>query len=387
MKTISWKYPVLEQVLIGADAATAVRAEAERLDRRRVVLFTSRSVAGTAFFDSVVDGLGCRFAASFEAISAPASLRDVLSAAAVARAASADLVVAVGGGAVIDGAKVALICLRHAVTEPAELLEYRGMDDARHPGARPGDEERWTRLLTVSTTLSAAEFTWWGGAYDPERGVKEPYGHPLMMARNIVLDPAATLTAPTELLLATGMKAVDHAAERITTLRSEPLSEARAVQSLRMLARGLRAVRADPTDLEARLLCQTGMAVGMASPVTGAGVGASHAIGHVLGWYGVSHGHTSCTVLPAVMRWNREVNGSRQALIAEAMDRPGEEAGDVLEEFVAELALPTRLRDVGATRADFLEIAKKVLNDRTIGGNARRIDQPEQILEILEMAW
>jgi maleylacetate reductase len=236
--------------------------------------------------------------------------------------------------------------------------------------------------------LSAAEFTWWGGALEPGTKAKKPYAHPMGTARTIILDPMATMSAPLDLILSTGMKAVDHAAERLTSVRRDELSDARSIHSLKLLSRGLRRVHDAPADLEARRACQTGMAIGMASPLTGVGVGASHAVGHALGGHsGIPHGLTSCAMLPSVMRWNIARNADRQALVSEAMGRPGMPAGDVLEELIRDIGLPWRLRDIGATREDFAEIAKRVIGDHSIGGNVRRPENAGEIVELLEMAW
>jgi maleylacetate reductase len=126
----------------------------------------------------------------------------------------------------------------------------------------------------------------------------------------------------------------------------------------------------------------------MAGPSAGVGVGASHAIGHVLGGHsGVSHGHTSCIMLPPVMAWNRVANDDRQKLISEALGRPDVDAGTALSELVRRLGLPQRLRDVGVRREEFPAIAEKVLHDFAIRGNPRPVTAPAQVMEILDLAW
>jgi hypothetical protein len=72
----------------------------------------------------------------------------------------------------------------------------------------------------------------------------------MMVPQAIILDPATTLATPLPLFLSTGMKAIDHAAERLTSLRVEPLTEALATQALRLLSRGLPRVLENPADLD-----------------------------------------------------------------------------------------------------------------------------------------
>src|SRR5204862_2654348 len=105
--------------------------------------------------------------------------------------------------------------------------------------------------------------------------------------------------------------------------------DAQALPGRGLLARGRRRVRAAPADVAARLDCQMGSWLSMGPLASGVPMGASHGIGYVLGaLFDIPHGHTSCIMLPALMRWNKPVNSERQALVAAAMGHPGEDAGD-----------------------------------------------------------
>ena len=114
---------------------------------------------------------------------------------------------------------------------------------------------------------------------------------------------------------------------------------------------GLPRVKADPSDLQARLDCQMGSWLSMGPLASGVPMGASHGIGYVLGAvFDIPHGHTSCIMLPAVMRWNKPANAERQALVAAAMGHPGEDAADVLDAFIAGLGMPRSLGAVNVGR-------------------------------------
>ena len=126
-----------------------------------------------------------------------------------------------------------------------------------------------------------------------------------MMPRSVILDPAATVHTPEWLFLSTGIRAVDHAVEDICSINPQPLSDGTSLHALRLLSRGLRAVKADPGNLEARLDCQLGSWMSIMGSQNGVTKGASHGIGHVLGGTaGVPHGYTSCVMLPPVLRFN-----------------------------------------------------------------------------------
>jgi maleylacetate reductase len=116
--------------------------------------------------------------------------------------------------------------------------------------------------------------------------------------------------------------------------------------------------------------------------------GASHGIGHVLGGTaGVPHGYTSCVMLPHVMRYNHSVNAEQQKRVSEALGEPQKPAGELLAELVAELGLPSTLREVGVP-ADMLDlIAQNAMHDRLIHTNPRKIHGPEDVRSILDAAW
>jgi alcohol dehydrogenase class IV len=189
------------------------------------------------------------------------------------------------------------------------------------------------------------------------------------------------------LFLSTGIRAVDHCVEGTCSNESSPYGDASALHGLSLLARGLPRVKADPTDMAARLDCQLGCWLSMTALAAGVPMGASHGIGYVLGAvFDIPHGHTSCIMLPAVMRWNESANRDKQALVAAAMGHPGKAAGDVLDAFIAGLDMPRSLGAVKVGREHFDRIAHQAMGTPWVPRNPRRIDGPAQVREILEMA-
>ncbi len=141
---------------------------------------------------------------------------------------------------------------------------------------------------------------------------------------------------PEWLFLSTGIRAVDHAVEDICSVNGQPIAEGASYHALRLLGRGLPAVKAEPANLEARLDCQIGAWMSMVGSQTGVSKGASHGIGHVLGGTAdVPHGYTSCVMLPHVLRFNHPVNADKQARVSEALGRPDEPAAEVVAGLIS----------------------------------------------------
>ncbi len=324
----------------------------------------------------------------FTGIGAHTPRTDVVAAASEARAAEADLLVTVGGGSVTDAAKMVGLCLGNGVTDPAQLDAFAASIEPDGGTRRPPTAAPGVRAVAIPTTLSAGEYSWFAGCTDTARHVKQSFGHKLMVPRSVILDPALTRFTPEWLFLSTGIRAVDHAVEDVCSPDAQPFSDGASLHALRLLGRGLRAVKGDAADIEARLECQLGAWMSMIGSQNGVPKGASHGIGHVLGGTaGVPHGYTSCVMLPHVMRYNEEVNADRQAWVSEALGQSGRPAGDVLAELIAELGLPGRLRDVGVREDQLDRIAAESMHDRWVHTNPRRIEGPAAVRRLLDAAW
>ena len=389
MLTGVYRFPLMESVVFGKPYAEALALEVDRLNARAVFVLASGTLAReTHLVERLRQMLGNRFAGLCAKIGAHTPRTDVVAAANMAREAGADLIVTLGGGSVTDAAKMVGLCLGNGVTTPEQLDEYRARiaadGTARHPSVKPPG----LRMIAVPTTLSAGEFSAGAGCTDTLRHVKESFSHPLMIPRTVILDPAASVPTPEWLFLSTGIRAVDHAVEDICSVDGQPISEGAAFHALRLLGRGLPAVKADSADLTARLDCQIGAWMSMVGSQTGVSKGASHGIGHVLGGTaGVPHGYTSCIMLPHVLRFNDSVNREKQVRVSEALGHGGESAADAVAGLIAGLGLPTRLRDVGVKPEQLDLIAENSMHDRWIHTNPRRIESPAVIRTLLDSAW
>src|SRR5687767_9095815 len=307
-------WPAQERVIYGKPAVEALAEEISRSGSKRIFVTTTRSITGGALVARIVEGLGDKFAGKFDAISAHSPREGVIAGAEALRAADPDLVVAVGGGSVIDATKVMMLALWRGVRDVEALSALAGVRGKGGPEASAwsSDPQR-LRIVAIPTTLSAAEFFQSAGVTDVQRHVKQMYAHPMFMPKAVILDPAATLETPMELLLSTGMRAVDHAVEGWCSIKSAPIADAANREAMRILASSLRGIHSDKDNLEQRALAQHGMWLSRIATMAGIPYGASHGIGYLLGGgRGVPHGITSCITLPAVMTWNETANAPRQ---------------------------------------------------------------------------
>lgn len=377
-------WPAQQRVVYGVPYRAALAKELERARAQRVFVTTTRSLTDGALVAAVVAELGERFAGKFHDIAAHSPRAAVIAGAKAIRAAGADLVVAVGGGSVIDATKVMLIALWRGFESADRLGEVAN----RIPEASAWDDDpQRLRMIAIPTTLSAAEFSPHAGITDPARKVKEGFQHPLAVPKCVILDPAATRETPLELLLSTGMRAVDHAVEGWCASGAAPLAEATCGRAMEMLATSLPAIKRDPGSMPARLDAQLGMWLSRFVTMAGIPYGASHGLGYLLGAYkGVPHGITSCLTLHAALAWNEPVNAERQRAVAQAFGRTGGNAAAAVRAFVESLGLPTKLGEVGIARDDLPAIAGSWDGGGPLAANPRPVTGTKDVIEILSLA-
>jgi maleylacetate reductase len=373
----------MEEVVFGRPAAMAIVEQTDRLRASRAFLMVSGTLnRQTDEIDRIRKALGPRYVGTFDAMPPHTPREAVIAATNQARAADADLIVTVGGGSITDGAKAVQLCLANDVGTVEGIDQIRAVKAVAPPMTAPR-----VRQISVPTTIAGGEFSAIAGVTDARTKVKEMLRHELVVPRAAILDPAITMHTPEWLWLSTGIRAVDHCVEGICSHEAHPYADAQALKALSMLAEGLPRVKADGRDLDARMDCQIGTWLSMGPLASGVPMGASHGVGYVLGAeFGVPHGYTSCVMLPYVMRWNKPTNAERQALVSAAMGHAGEDASDVLDNFIRGLGMPRSLGEIKVGPEHFDRIAEQAMATPWIPRNPRKIDAPAQVREILVLA-
>lgn len=369
----------MEEVIYGRPAAEAAAELVQRHGAERVFVMASGTLnRETDEVERLRRALGNKCVGTFDRMPAHSPRSAVIAAANQARQGRADLIVTLGGGSITDGAKAVQLCLANGVDTVDGMERIKGAAEIKPPTVRQ---------ISIPTTLSAGEFSGLAGVTNEATRVKEMFRHPLTIPQAVILDPDVTRHTPMWLFLSTGIRAVDHCVEGICSNESTEYSDASSLHGLSLLTRGLAAVKANPTDRAARLDCQLGSWLSMTGLAAGVPMGASHGIGYVLGAvFDVPHGHTSCIMLPSVMRWNRTANAAKQAKVAAAMGQPGKDAGDVLDGFIRGLGMPRSLGEVKIGREHFDRIANQAMGTPWVPRNPRPIPGPAQVKEILELA-
>jgi alcohol dehydrogenase class IV len=377
-----------ERVHIGRRVADTLAGEVRTLGAKRVFLLVSTTLRNSTDEISEIEAaLGDSVACVFDGIRAHAPRSDVLAALEAARAADTDLIITVGGGSVTDAGKVIALGLKHGFQKHEDFEGYYVYVDEAGETVVPQFDAPEIRVICCPTTLSGGEFNTMGGVTDDKDNKKQGYTHRMMAPIAIVLDPALTIHTPEWLWFSTGVRALDHALEALGSTHSNHFCDGIAGSAIRLLSNALPEVKSDGADLDARLRCQVGAWQSMIPVIGGVPMGASHAIGHVLGGTAdVPHGYCSCVMAPSVLAFNESVNGDKQRQISMCMGQPDRAASELVDEFITALGMPRSLTAVGITEEQLDLIAEYTMLDFWSRTNPREIKGPADVRGILEMA-
>lgn len=332
----------------------------------RVLVVTDEVLAGIGIADrvtSVLDEAKIEHVL-FTGIEPEPDAAGVQAGAELLAAEGCDLVVAIGGGSVLDSGKGIALMSRN----PGHIRDYAGL------GA---DSRKGVPVIAIPTTAgTGSEATIWAVISEKTSKIKYGVGGPHMTSDLALLDPDLSVTLPPRLTAVTGLDALAHALESYVNRATQPFSEALSEKSMELVARSLRTAVWGGNDLAARsdmLLASTLAAAAFNSTR----LGLAHALAMPLGAKAkIPHGDVVSILLPEVNRFNVVGNLEKFARIArifgesvEGMSlRTAADAGvAVVEQLVTDVAAPRKLSEYGVTPEDLPELAEDAM--RSGAGN------------------
>lgn len=289
----------------------------------------------------------------------------------LAREKGAEIILAVGGGSVIDMAKAVAL-----LANEEELLRYL------REGVPPGT----TRLPLVAIPTTAgtgSEVTPWATLWDWERRRKYSLEGPGLFPDLTLVDPTLTLSLPPSVTMASGLDALSHAVEACWSRNRNPISTLLALEAVRGLAAGLPRVRQDPQNLKARSeVSQASLYAGLAFSQTK--TAAAHALSYPLTLlYQVPHGVACSITLPPLLPFNTEAAPEAASAIARALGAPDTEAGGkALSRLLRDAGHPMRLSALGLGEGDVEALIQDGAYPERMGYNPRPLSR-EDIKKIL----
>lgn len=280
-----------------------------------------------------------------------------------------DAVLSIGGGSVLDAAKLFAVRLTNA--QP--LREWLGIDLIASPGV--------PLILVPTTSGTGSEVTPNAIVTLPDEALKVGIVSRHLLPQLVILDATLTLDLPKPITAATGMDAFIHALESYISTKANPVSDMYAMESMRLIGANLLEAYDNGQSLKAREAMLLGSMYGGLA-LTAAGTAAVHALAYPLGgMFNVTHGVANSMLLPHVMQFNRDAIEARLANVAHALavahhdDSDAQAAEKLLariREWTAALAIPQDLRRFGVSEdhLDALAVAASKVK-RLLGNNPK----------------
>lgn len=365
------------RIAVGAGARLEVPEIARSLGRRALLVCGPNGMrSGQAqTLASLLSAAGVP-SETYSGVNSEPTVEHVAEGAAKARAFGADLVVAIGGGSVLDAAKAIAIVAVHG----GDTREYEGKDLVPGPGLA---------LIAIPTTAgTGSEVTCFTVITRKAQGasVKMLIGSPHLVPAAAVVDPELLPGAPRDVMAAAGIDAMTHAIEAYVSRRAQPVTDDLALSALSRIGRALLPVlrgTGGPADRESLMIAamQAGIAFSNAS------VALVHGMARPLGaYFDVPHGVANGLLLEEVVRFSVGAAEERYARIAEALGAQSgpEDAVQAISEICREAHLPEPGR-YGITPERIAHLALRMADDALRSGSPQNNPRLADAAEIAEI--
>lgn len=290
-----------------------------------------------------------------------------------------DAVLSIGGGSVLDAAKLFAVRL----TNRQSVREWLGIDLIAAPGV--------PLILVPTTAGTGSEVTPNAIVTLPDEALKVGIVSRHLLPQLVILDATLTLDLPKPITAATGMDAFIHALESYISTKANPISDMFAMESMRLIGANLVEAYDNGHSLAAREAMLLGSMYGGLA-LTAAGTAAVHALAYPLGgMFNVTHGVANSMLLPHVMAFNLDAIVGRLANVAHALgiaqhddaDRVAAEAFlERLRQWTDALAIPQDLRQFGVTESDLDALSAAALKVKRLLGNNPKVLTHDDIKSI-----
>ncbi|MGF6317885.1 maleylacetate reductase [Pseudomonas frederiksbergensis] len=329
------------RVIFGQGSLQQLEAEIDRLGAKRALVLCTPEQRAQA--EHIAHLLGDRAAEIFDKAVMHVPIETAREARELARKLGADCAVAIGGGSTTGLGKAIAM-------------------DSGLP------------ILAIPTTYAGSEMTPVFGL--TENGLKRTGKDPRVLPKTVIYDSQLTVSLPVDMSITSGMNAIAHAAEGLYAQDGNPVMSLMAEEGIRALAAGMKTIRHNPSDLDARDDCLYG--AWLCGTVLGnVGMALHHKLCHTLGGsFNLPHAQTHTIVLPHAIAYNQSA-APALSRICRALNVEDCSPAAALFDLSSSLDAPTRLKDLGLTEADLdratdIALSNPYWNPRPIEAKAIR---------------
>jgi acetaldehyde dehydrogenase / alcohol dehydrogenase len=320
----------------------------------------------------------------------------------------ADQIIALGGGSVIDAAKIMKLKYQSPEADLAELAAPF-LDVRKRVVQYPTDKVHVARLIAISTTSgTGSEVTPFAVLIDKEQRRKVTLADYSLSPDVAIVDPQFVMSMPKGLTADTGIDCITHALEAGVSSYGSPYTESNAMQALRLAFKYLPIAFEHPDDEEARSMMHNAACIA-ALAFSNASVGLNHAMAHAFGArFHVAHGRANALMLPHVMAYNAAVPTKfmpspfqqgylahkKYAVMADLLGLGGGTTEEkvtklitAIEQLLDRLKFPRSIAELGISKEEFEraipDLTKLAFEDPSWRSNPRM----PLMTELVELFW
>jgi acetaldehyde dehydrogenase/alcohol dehydrogenase len=323
----------------------------------------------------------------------------------------ADQIIALGGGSVIDAAKI--MKLKYESPE-ADLEELAApfLDLRKRVVQYPTEKVSRSRLVAISTTSgTGSEVTPFAVLTDKERGRKVTLADYSLSPDIAIVDPQFVMSMPKGLTADTGIDCLTHALEAGVSTYASAYTDANALQAIRLVFKYLPIAYRNPRDEEARCMMHNAACIA-AMAFSNASVGVNHALAHAFGArFAVAHGRANALMLPHVIAYNAAVPTKfmpspyqqgyvahkKYATVADLLGLGGRTVDEkvkslitAVEQLLDQLGFPRSIADLGVAKEEFEraipDLVKLAFDDPSWRSNPR-MPLMAELADLLRQAY
>lgn len=316
-----------------------------------IIIFTDKGIRDAGLLNILteeLDEIKAKYYIFDDLVSEP-SYKDVEKTMKKAEASKADLIIAIGGGSVMDAAKLCSV-LKGANYTIRDLLN------------NPEIAKKQIKSIIIPTTCgTGSEATCNAIVAIPEEDSKKGIVNSEMIPDYVILDALMIKNLPKSIIAATGVDALAHAVECYTSKVTTPFSNTYAIASAKLIFRNIKKAYANENDIEAKNNMLLGAFYGGVA-ITGSGTTAVHALSYPLGGkYHIAHGVSNAILFAHVMEFNKDACEIRLAElcdyvypenIRESIEYKAQYIIDQIIDIVDFTNIPTDLKEFGVKKED-----------------------------------
>lgn len=383
MKNIQFVYQMPTKIVFGLPFLKVLNKEINQFGSKLLIVTGKKFVFKTGILDKTRqlcerNGL---HTTTFSEVGPDPSFDIVSEGVELARKEKIDFVVAIGGGSVLDVAKL----IAASYTNPEIDLISHAEEGKVQSCMWRGKKESLNLIAIPTTAGSGSEVSKASVITDKKHRIKCSIKSPFFYPTLAIIDPALTTTLSNETTAFTGMDALTHLTEAYLSLGANPVTDTLALEGIKMIVDNLPLAVQDHANIQARTnMMLASMYGGIVD--SNAGLGIDHVLAHIIGvWYDVPHGLACAIFLPHAIECNSDARKSKIKNLSKIFG--GNSVVQAVKLLTKKLQIPSSLNEVNIPKADLQKIAEKACENKAALAFNPKLLTVNDVNKILERAY